>query len=80
MRTTISLDDALLELARRKALEEKISFARFVEDSVREKIAREERSADQEKRPLVTWKGNGLLPGVDPYDSRGLLDHMDGNK
>jgi hypothetical protein len=80
MRTTISIDDALLELARRKALEEKISFARFVEDSVREKLAREEQYANPEKRPLVTWKGDGLLPGVDPFDSRGLLDRMDGIK
>jgi hypothetical protein len=79
MRTTINLDDALIERAKTIAAQTGRSFSDVVEDAVRESMARRDRTAEHQARPLpVDRTGGGVLPGVDLDDSAGLLDIMDG--
>jgi hypothetical protein len=78
MRTTIAVDDILLDTAKRRSLEAHVSLASFIESALRDKLAASEiAEGEPEYRPIRTFKGKGLLPGVDLLDSRALGDAMD---
>jgi hypothetical protein len=75
MRTTISLDEALLKQARRVALDRGISLNELVVMALRVELNRTK--PEQKKRiVLPTLKGRGLRPGVDLDDSSALEDIM----
>ena len=77
MRTTFALDDALLEQARREALAQKISLAKYIETALREKLAEEAHEPLRSYLPLKTFKGNGLQASLDLNDTASLLQIMD---
>ena len=79
MRTTIRLDDQLFAELKKTAAVEGRSLAAVIEDALRESLAR--RGAHRERSPikLPTFRGDGLLPGVDLDDSALLLDLMEGD-
>lgn len=76
MRTTIRLDDALLARAKRAAVERGTTLTALIEDALRRALAPE---ATRRRVPptLPTFRGDGLLPGVDLDDTASLLDLMD---
>jgi hypothetical protein len=79
MRTTIHLDDRLLEELKRFAAETGRTLTSLIQDAVRESLARRRRGRDAKRRPEVpVFHGTGLLPGVDLHDSAALLDRMNG--
>jgi len=79
MRTTIAVDDDLLATAKRRALEAHVSLASFIESALRDKLSASETiGREPEYRPILTFSGKGLLPGIDLLDSRSLNDAMDG--
>jgi hypothetical protein len=77
MRTTIRLDDQLLADAKRAATESGRSLTAFVEDALRETLARRRAVSTRKRVELRTFKGGALLPGVDLDDSASLLDLME---
>ena len=81
MRTTIRLDDALLDQARREAQRRGETLTALIEKGVRLELAR---SKPVQRRPKVAIPvfrgGKGLLPGVDLNNSADLLDIMEGLK
>jgi hypothetical protein len=77
MRTTIRIDDELLKKAKQLAARSGKSLTAVIEDALRESLARQELSSTREPVHLVTFKGKGLLPGVDLDDSAALLDLME---
>ena len=77
MRTTISLDEALLKRARRAALDRGISFNELVVTALRIELSRIPKSDQKKKIVLPTFRGNGIRPGVDLDDSASLVDIMD---
>ena len=78
MRTTIRLSDALLREANREAVRSGMTLSAFIEESLRERLARTAVNAKprQRIRPRTTGSG-GLHPGIDLDDSGALLDVMD---
>ena len=76
MRTTISLDEALLKKARRVALDRGISFNELVVTALRVELSRIPKLQRKEKIALPTFRGHGLRPGVDLDDSASLEDIM----
>lgn len=76
MRTTIRLDDALLERAKRVALERGTTLTAVIEDALRRALTPAPTST-REPIALPTFRGDGLLPGVDLNDTASLLDLMD---
>ncbi|MCI0519206.1 MAG: DUF2191 domain-containing protein [Chloroflexi bacterium] len=52
------------------------SLSAVIEDALRELLSRDETRGEREIVRLVTFKGQGLLPGVDLDDSSGLLERM----
>jgi predicted transcriptional regulator len=77
MRTTIRLDDQLLEMTKQYALTHGKTFTAIVEDALREKIMSNPVVIKQSSIKLKTVSGTGVNPGVDLDDSSSLLDIME---
>ena len=77
MRTAIRLDDALLDEARRAAVEHGTTLTAIIEESLRERLARSRAATHRRHTRLPTTGGGGTLPGIDLDDSASLLDVMD---
>lgn len=81
MRTTIRLDDRLLAEVKQFAGRTGRTFTAVVEDALRETLARGRKpKAKRALMRLPTFRGNGLLPGVDLDDSAALLDLMEASR
>jgi hypothetical protein len=76
MRTTIRLDDDLFRRAKETAARTGRTLAEVIQDALRENLARRDAVEDEERLPLPTFEGDGLLPGVDLDDTASLLDLM----
>jgi len=79
MRTTVSIQDALLRRAKEESLARNCSLSEVIEEALR--LALEVRPKDggvSRIRPLKTFRGSGLQPGVDLSSSASLLEIMEG--
>lgn len=77
MRTTVTLDDALLADVKRLAAERGTSMSEVVEDALRESLARRRGLPRRPRVELPVDGRGGLQPGVDLDDSAALLDLME---
>lgn len=77
MRTTIRLDDRLLEKAKQYALSHGTTFTAIVEDALREKLMTRPHVKKHSQIKLKTVKGKGVNAGIDLDDSSSLLDAME---
>ena len=78
MRTTIRLGDALLREAEREASRSGMTLTAFIEESLRQRLARNAACAEpHEHSRLRTTGSGGLHPGIDLDDSAALLDVVD---
>ncbi len=71
------MEDGVLDAARKRALEEHVSLAKYIEGAIRAKLAEEARDVSVEYRPIKTFKGNGVHDGIDLNDSARLLEVME---
>lgn len=73
MRTTITIDDGLLETAKRRARERHTTLGKLIEDGLRREFAviDEPPAAGP---PLPVFHGGGLRPGIDPASNASLFD------
>lgn len=80
VRTTLSIEDGLLEEAKRQAFHRKVTIGEVVNEALRFGLLVSEKTpdADEVERPLGTFRGDGLQAGVDLYNSSSLRDHMEG--
>jgi hypothetical protein len=79
MRTTLDLDDKLLEAARRRAADQGTTLTAFVEKALASALAPRPRGAAGYR---LRWKVHHgrLRPGIDIADRDSLFDAMDGRK
>jgi len=78
VRTTLSISDGLLDLAKKASRERRITLGEVVEEALRLTLAVRPKSCPQAERPeLVTFDGLGLMPGVDLDSSSSLLESME---
>lgn len=75
MRTTVSIDDALLERAKRRAQQRGVTLGRYIEEALREHLSANPRT--NERVSLPVFSGGGLRAGIDPSSSRALYDALD---
>jgi hypothetical protein len=81
MRTTVRLDDALLESAKREAARRGETLTTLIEKGVRLVLAQHPAPRRRQRVMLpVSRAGGGVRPGVDLSDSAALLDVMDGRE
>lgn len=78
MRTTVTIRDDLLRRARKLALERSCTLSAIVEEALQRALAVPPPAARSRPTRLVTYRGRGLLPGVDLDSSASLLDVMEG--
>jgi hypothetical protein len=78
MRTTVSIEDSLLQKAKKIAHERRSSLREVIEDALRAAFARGQKATRSgSARPLKTFKGTGIQPGIDLSSSSALLDAME---
>jgi len=78
MRTTINLPDELLARLKKEALDAGSTLTALIEDSLRERLARQRPEVSGGRRvQLPTYGTGGLAPGIDLDDSAGLLEAME---
>jgi hypothetical protein len=81
MRTTVRLDDALLEQAKREASRRNQTLTALIEQGLRLVLARSRLAQRRPKVVLPISRANGgTLPGVDLNDSAAVLDIMEGRR
>lgn len=76
MRTTISIDDRLLEEAKHRASQSRQTLGQFVEDAVLRRLAEHDGRPPAREIPVFS-RGKGLRPGVDANSNAALLDLLD---
>lgn len=78
MRTTISIEDSLLEDLKQRAVERGTTVSRLIEDSVRQLIAQEaEAPADGGSFELVTFGKGGQFSAFDVEKTSRLIELED---
>ncbi len=81
MRTTVRLDDRLLERAKREAARRGETLTALIERGLRLVLARPEKHAARSHVEIpVCRAGGGTLPGIDLDDSATLLDIVEGRR
>jgi hypothetical protein len=78
MRTTVRLEDALINQAKREADRRGETLTALIEQGLRLVLAQSRENPARERVKLpVSDAGGGVLPGVDLDDSAALLDWME---
>jgi hypothetical protein len=77
MRTTVTIDDHLLREAKAEALRTNRTLGEIVAEGLRSVLGRRGTSNRQSRASLITFKGSGVLPGIDLDDSAELLTRME---
>ena len=78
MRTTLTIQDALLRKAKQVSLERNLSVGEVVEEALRLTLGAQAKGRPAQRRKLKTFRGDGLQPGVDLTSSAALLEVMEG--
>jgi hypothetical protein len=80
MRTTVRLEEALLERARAEAARRKTTLTSLIEQGLELVLRRPMKRLERKSVALPECRaGGGVLPGVDLNDSATLLDRMEGH-
>lgn len=78
MRTTITIDEALLEDLKRRASQRGMTISRLIEDSVRFTISRPpEEAQEDETFELVTYGRGGRFTDLDVDKTSALVERED---
>jgi hypothetical protein len=78
MRTTVRLDDALLDRARREAARRGITLTALIEQGLKLALRRPLKAPENERIALPECRmGGGTVAGVNLDDTASLLDRMD---
>jgi hypothetical protein len=80
-RTTVRLDDLLLERAKREAARRGETVTALIEQGLRLALAQPKAARSRPKVVLpVSSAAGGVLPGVDLNDTAALIDIMEGRR
>jgi predicted DNA-binding ribbon-helix-helix protein len=77
MRTTVRLNEHLLDEAKKMAAKRGQTLTALIEEGLRQILQSSKKSASKPHVKLMTFKGDGLSAGVDLDHTSELLDLMD---
>jgi hypothetical protein len=77
MRTTLFLPDPLFRKAKEISARRSMTLGAVVAEALRLMLESQPKAASKSRRPLRTFRGNGLRPGIDLHSSADLLDAME---
>lgn len=75
MRTTISIDDDVIRVAKLRAAAEGKTLGEIVTEALRERVARRPRRSRERYEP-VTFGEGGVAPGIDLTSNAAVRDAM----
>ena len=78
MRTTLSIHDSLLQRAKEISAQRNVSIGELVEEGLRVTLAARPKTGRGQVKPVMTFRGDGVQPGVDLTNPSALLDVMEG--
>jgi hypothetical protein len=79
LRTTIRLEESLLEQAKAEAARQNKTLTSLVEEGLHLVLKEARKPADRKRTPMpVSKRTGGTWPGIDINNSADLLDIMDG--
>ena len=79
MRTTVRLDEALMERARQEAARRGMTLTSLIEQGLQLALRRPLKRSQRDAVSLPECRaGGGVLPGVNLNDSASLLDRLEG--
>ncbi len=76
MRTTLSIEAALLERAKKRAAQHGQTLGQYVESAVRRDLVTPRERGPIPELPVFT-RGTGMRPGIDPSSNRAIYDALD---
>ncbi|HWG73874.1 MAG TPA: hypothetical protein VG184_07450 [Acidimicrobiales bacterium] len=76
MRTTVSIEDHLLALAKERAQQRALTLGQLVERALRRELARDSTAGDRSAIPVFEG-GSGPRPGIELTSNRSLLEALD---
>jgi hypothetical protein len=76
MRTTLNIDDKLLDAAKDQAALRGMTLGSYVEDAIRNHLSSPTATVPVPAIPLFT-RGNGMRPSIDPASNRSMSDALD---
>jgi hypothetical protein len=76
MRTTLAIDDQLLDAAKREATARGTTLGRYVEDALRRQLTEPGKDPSTPVIPVFT-RGTGMRAGIDPASHRSIFDAVD---
>jgi hypothetical protein len=79
MRTTLNLDDKLMQAVKQRASDTGRTITAVIEEAIRDALLREQRPVQPYRLQWPTIRGR-LLPGVDLTDRDALYDRMEGRQ
>jgi hypothetical protein len=79
MRTTLDLDDKLMQAVKQRALDTGRTIAAVIEEAMRDALLREQQPVPPYRLQWPTIRGR-LLPGIDLTDRDALYDCMEGRR
>lgn len=77
MRTTVNISDELLTKAKAVSLRKKVPLGEVIDDALRHAFGKERKPASRKIKPLKTYRGEGVQPGVNLNCGSELLDLME---
>lgn len=77
MRTTVTISDDLLRKAKQVAAERSCTLSDIVQEALQKVFAQSRSAGRHRPTRLSTFRGRGLLPGIDLDSSATLLDVME---
>jgi len=81
MRTTIDIDDDVFRQLTKLAANSQTTLRSVIADVLRAELARRSHHGKTSTRPsVITFRGNGVLPGVNLDSNADLLDLMEGRE
>jgi len=78
MRTTLSIHGPLLRRAKEVSVQRNMTVGEVVEDALRSALGARPKKGRGPARPLKTFRGDGLQPGIDLTSSGAVLEAMEG--
>ena len=79
MRTTLNINDTLLEEAKKCSVERNCSLDEIVDEALRLGLVAQKKSGTTIiARPLKIFEGSGIQPGIDLNNNASVLEAMDG--
>jgi len=77
MRTTVTIPDELLRRAKQAASERSCTLSEIVQEALQKVFSHRRTAPGKRRTRLTTFRGRGVLPGIDLDESATLLDAME---